>query len=114
MEMALPNESGAGLIFVGKSIEKDGPCSYRAFTCHPGAHPETRDLVIVFPDDATIPAESARYEETASSQLLSYRPYPTLPDWAMPLVRYLHVVSPEFWDSSLPESWLSASITVSR
>lgn len=103
---------GAGILLVGSEVERDGPCGYRVFVCHPGVHPEAEDLVIVLPDDVTTSGESKAYRQAGPRLLFSYDPFPPIPDWMRPLVNRLHVESPIFRDLPLPDSWLRASIAV--
>ena len=95
----------------GKTIEKDGPCGYIEFVCHPSKTPEPGDLVVILPDDSTSIDESNSYRQVGSAVLLSYEPYPRIPQWARPFVDCLHVVSPKFSQRPLPDSWLEASVS---
>ncbi len=99
------------VLLAGKDIEKDGPCGYRTFVCHPGKTPEPGDLVVIFPDDLTSMDESSLYRQAGITLLLSYEPRPRIPQWARPFVDCLHVVSPEFSQRPLPDSWLVASLS---
>lgn len=99
---------------VGAAITKDGPCGYRAFICHPRSRPDQGDLVVEFPDDFTSTDELKLYRQESQNLVFSYDPYPPVPQWLRPYVDRLHVISPEFSQSRLPDSWLNASVTVSK
>lgn len=103
-----------GVALIGREVHSNGPCGYRAFICHPGAGPEPGDLVVVFPDDPATMATSASDQPTGSIQLLSYDPLPPIPPWGEPFVNLLHVASPVFSLTRIPDSWLKASVTVSK
>jgi hypothetical protein len=98
------------VVLVGEAIERDGPCGYRTFVCHPGSRPDPGDLVIVLPDTLTYELNSYRQEGTGP--LFSYRPRPAIPQWLYPYVKRLHVVSPIFTYNELPDLWLNASVNV--
>jgi len=110
----VPPGSGAtgSVLLVGKAIEKDGPCGYRAFVCHPGSTPDPGDLVVVLPDDSTPTDELNLYRQGGSEPLFSYHPRPSIPGWLRPYVNRLHVVSPVYAHKQLPDPWLDASVTV--
>jgi hypothetical protein len=101
-----------GVILVGKAIQKNGPCGYRTFVCHPGNIPEPGDLVVVLPDDFTSVNELNTYRQRSSMLLISYDPRPPIPQWMWPFVDRLHVVSPIFALQQLPDSFLMASVSV--
>jgi hypothetical protein len=101
-----------GVVLVGRAIEKDGPCGYRAFVCHPGNRPDPGDLVVVLPDDPTRGDEFNSYRQEGTASLFTYHPRPPIPGWLRPYVKRLHVVSPVFAHKQLPDSWLNASVTV--
>lgn len=101
----------SSVVIVGKVVEMDGRCGYRAFVCHPGSQPHPGDLVVVLPDDFTKTNELNGYGQEAG-QLFSYHPRPSIPRWLFPYFQVLHVVSPAFSQSQLPDSWLNASVTV--
>jgi hypothetical protein len=98
------------VVLVGKAIEKDGPCGYRTFVCHPGSRPNPGDLVVVLPDTLTYELNS--YRQQGTGPLFSYRPRPAIPQWLYPYVKRLHVVSPIFTYNELPDLWLNASVNV--
>jgi hypothetical protein len=102
----------SNVMMVGKAIQKDGPCGYRTFVCHPGSAPVRGDLVVVLPDDSTVTDELNSYRQEGVEPLFSYRPRPSIPRWLEPYVKRLHVVSPTFAHDHLPEYWLNASVTV--
>lgn len=104
--------TSGGVLLAGKTIQSEGPCGYRAFVCHPAKSPDRGDLVVVFPDDLTTVDESKMYREAGPSLLFFYSSFPPIPDWMRPIVSHLHVVSPIFSRSQLPDSWLDASISV--
>ncbi len=101
-----------GVLLAGKVIQKDGPCGYRTFVCHPGTTPLPGDLVVVFPDDVTSVGGSSVYRNESTMLLFSYDARPQIPEWARPFVNTLHVVSPEFSRIQLPDSWLRASLSI--
>jgi hypothetical protein len=101
-----------GVALVASTATTDGPCGYRTFLCHPGTSPQAGDLILVFPDDPTSEHAIGAYRQQGSDVLLAYTPYPAIPSWIRPLVDRLHVESPEFAFSPLPDSWLTASVTV--
>jgi hypothetical protein len=103
-----------GLKLVAKTMQKDGPCGYRAFLCHPGSAPEPGDLVVVFPDDFKSTDALNSYLQESSALLFSYDPRPSIPRWMQPFVNRLHAVSPIFSLAELPDSWLKASVSVSE
>jgi hypothetical protein len=100
------------VMMVGKAIQKDGPCGYRTFLCHPGSRPNPGDLVVVLPDDFTATDELNSYRQEGTEPLFSYRPRPPIPPWLQPYVNRLHVVSPIFAHDQLPDFWLNASVTI--
>jgi hypothetical protein len=106
--------SKSGVQLVDKTIQKDGPCGYRDFECHPGNSPESGDLVVVFPDDFKTNEELTALRHESSEVLLSYDPRPPIPQWMHPFVNRLHIVSPAFPLAPLPDTWLKASVSVSR
>jgi hypothetical protein len=111
-ELPAGSRTGIGVFLAGKTIQKDGPCGYRAFVCHPGQTPGSGDLVVVLPDDLTSIDESNRYRLGGSALLFSYDPRPPIPQCARPFVNHLHVVSPVFSNQRLPDSWLKASVSI--
>jgi hypothetical protein len=102
----------SNVMMVGKAIQKDGPCGYRTFVCHPGSTPDRGDLVVVLPDDFTLTDELNSYRQEGTEPLFSYYPRPPIPQWLQPYVKRLHVVSPIFAHDRLPDFWLNASVTV--
>jgi hypothetical protein len=108
------NAGSNSIVVVGKVFQTVGPCGYRTFVCHPGDRPEPGDLVVVLPDDSTQNVALNSYRQGAAEELFSYHPRPPIPQWLNPYVKRLHVVSPIFSQSQLPDSWLSASLTVSK
>ncbi len=111
-EVPARSDGARGVVIVGQAFHTTGPCGYRTFVCHPGNGPEPGDLVVVLPDDFTRTGELNSYQQDVTRQLFSYRPGPSIPGWFYPYVRRLHVVSPIFSQSQLPESWLNASVTI--
>lgn len=107
-------EKGRSVRLIGMKVEKDGPCDYRTFICHPGTAPASGDLVIELPDDSSSLNEMRAYQRSSSEVLIAYTPHPSIPGWMEPLVKHLHVVSPGFAFSPLPDSWLSAAVIVSK
>jgi hypothetical protein len=101
----------SNVMIVGKAIQKDGPCGYRTFVCHPGSTPVAGDLVIVLPDDFTSTDELNLYRQESTGPLILYHPHPSIPQWLQPYVKILHVVSPVFANRPLPDFWLNASVT---
>ena len=95
----------------GSLVEKDGPCGYRTFMCHRASAPSAGDLVVIFPDDVTDATANERYREGNTVVLLSYDPRPSIPNWLRPIVEKLHVESPIFTFTPLPDSWLTASLS---
>ena len=104
--------STSNVMMVGKAIQKDGPCGYRTFVCHPASTPDHGDLVVVLPDDFTLTDELNSYRQEGTEPLFSYHPRPSIPRWLYPYVSPLHVVSPTFAHDKLPDYWLNASVTV--
>lgn len=101
------------VVMIGKAIREDGPCIQgKPLVCHPGARPEPGDLIVVLPDDFTQTDELNSYRQEGSEPLFSYRPVPSIPSWLRPYVNQLHVVSPVFFRSPLPDFWLNASVSV--
>jgi hypothetical protein len=107
-------EAGTGAVMmVGESVKKDGPCvSGKPLLCHPGAEPEPGDLVVMLPDDVTQSGELKSHRQPGTEPLFSYSPWPPIPDFLMPFVRRLHVISPEFFNKPLPDGFLHASVIV--
>ena len=103
----------SSVIVVGKVFHTDGPCGYRAFVCHAGSRPDPGDLVVLLPDDFTRHDELSSYlrEDTP---LFSYHARPSIPGWLYPYVKSLHVISPVFSQSQLPDSWLDAAVVISK
>ncbi len=99
---------------VAETIEKDGPCGYRGFVCHPGAAPEAGDLVVVLPDDFSSAEQLSSFQQDGDDPVFSYRPYPAVPRWLRPYANSLHIVSPVFANRPIPQSWLNAFVTVQR
>jgi hypothetical protein len=95
-----------------ETIEKDGPCGYRAFVCHPSTAPEPGDLVVVLPDDFSRADQWTSLQQNADDLMFSYRPRPSLPRWLRPYASSLHIVSPVFANRPIPQSWLNALVTV--
>jgi|ERR1700733_3658662 len=110
------NNTGAadGVLLVGRSIQSDGPCGYRAYLCHPGSIPNSGDLVVVLPDDITSVEETNSYRKESSVFLFSYDPRPSISQSMRPIVNRLHAESPIFAFRQLPDSWLMASVSVWR
>jgi hypothetical protein len=102
----------SNVMMVGKNIHQDGPCSYRTFVCHPGNRPDPGDLVVVLPDDVTNTPELNSYRQEDTRPLLAFDPRPSIPHWLRPYVNPLHVVSPIFAHSQLPDFWLHASVSL--
>jgi hypothetical protein len=113
-QMPASSPADGGIVILGKVFQTDGPCGYRPFVCHPGNRPDPGDLVVVLPDDFTTVDELTLYRQEGTGQFFSYYPTPSIPRWLSPYVDSLHVVSPIFSQSQLPESWLHASVTVWR
>jgi hypothetical protein len=103
--------AGPSVVIAGRVFHTDAPCGYRAFLCHADDHPNPGDLIVVLPDDFTQTAELESYQRE-DDPLFSYRPRPSIPRWLFPYVSALHVISPIFSQSQLPDSWLNASVTV--
>jgi hypothetical protein len=101
----------SSILIVGRVFQNDGPCGYRPFMCHPGSRPDPGDLIVVLPDDFTQTDELKSYQQE-DTPLFSYRPRPNIPRWLFPFVNALHVVSPIFSQSQLPNSWLNASVSI--
>ncbi len=97
---------------VGEAIQKDGPCGYRTFECHPGRTPEQGDIIVVLPDDSSRPEELVRFQQEGVQRIFVYHPRPTIPKWLYPYVSPLHVVSPIFSGSRLPDFWLNGLVAV--
>ena len=115
--IGVPMEGGgsdatSNVMMVGKAVQTDGPCGYRTFVCHRGSSPERGDLVVVFPDDLASTDELDSYRQKGTEPLFSYHPRPSIPQWLRPYANRLHVVSPIFVHSLLPDFWLNASVTV--
>ena len=106
--------SGNGVLLIGKSIQTDGPCGYRTFLCHPGTTPDPGDLVVVLPDDISDVEEINAYRNRSSESVLWYDPWPSISQWERPIVNRLHIESPIFAFRQLPDSWLTASVSVWR
>jgi hypothetical protein len=102
------------VVIVGTAFQTVGPCGYRTFVCHPGSRPDPGDLVVVLPDDFTTLDELNSYRQESSSQVFSYHPSPSIPQWLIPSRNSLHVVSPIFSQNELPDFWLNASISLSK
>jgi len=100
------------VLLAGKVIQKDGPCGYRKFICHPGGHPDPGDLTVVFPDDPTRADDLVPFKQEHVERIFYYQPRPTIPSWLYPYVASLHVVSPVFPRSQLPGFWLNAQVAV--
>jgi hypothetical protein len=100
------------VVIVGKAFQTVGPCGYRTFVCHPGNGPDPGDLVVVLPDDFTTSNELNSYRQESTGPFFSYHARPSIPRWLFPYVNAVHVVSPIFSQSQLPDSWLNASVTV--
>jgi hypothetical protein len=111
-QMPGSSQADGGIVVLGKVFQTVGPCGYRAFVCHPGNRPDPGDLVVVLPDDFTTVDELNSYRQEGTDQFFSYHPSPSIPRRLFPYVNSLHVVSPIFSQSQLPESWLNASVTV--
>jgi hypothetical protein len=100
------------ILIVGNKIQRDGPCEgYSPSVCHPGSKPETGDFIVMLPDDLARPDGSNSHEEEGTQPLLSYHPFPSIPERLRPYVDHLHVVSPVY-PRRLPEHWLDASLRV--
>lgn len=99
---------------VGKAVEKDGPCGYRSFVCHPGINPGPGGFVVILPDDTTQTTELNTYRQDGTQLVFSYHPRPSIPQWLHSCVNKLHVVSPVFAGSRLPDSWLNGLVAVAR
>ncbi len=111
-QLSASSELRDGVLLAGTAVQKDGPCGYRAFICHPGSAPGHGDLVVIFPDDPTSVDESSVYLQGNSTLLMSYESWPPIPHWMWPFVDRLHVVSPAFPFVPLPNSWLKASVGI--
>jgi hypothetical protein len=97
----------------GLTVVENGRCvSFRNFTCQMAKAPESGDLIVVLPDDFTYVSELASSAQRSGETLVSYSPYPAIPAWLSPYVNRLHVVSPTFPFTALPDRWLKASVTV--
>jgi hypothetical protein len=110
------------LIVVSRAAAQDGPCvAYSELVvCHAASKPEPGDLVIVLPDDNASLAEVAPYG-SPEEVLLSYQPYPRIPQWLHPLIERVRIASPLFYpwgpdikrpwpNTQLPDRWLDASV----
>lgn len=106
--------SGNAVLLIGKSIRSDGPCGYRDFLCHPGTTPDSGDLVVVLPDDISGVEEMNAYRNRSSESVLWYDPWLSVSQSMRPIVSRLHVESPIFAFRQLPDSWLTASVSVWR
>jgi hypothetical protein len=103
--------SGA-VMMIGKAVKKDGPCvSGKPLICHAGSVPEPGDLVVVLPDDFAQSDDLNLYRQPGTEPLLSYAPYPSIPDSLKPFVYPLRVISPECRLGPLPDGFLHASVT---
>jgi hypothetical protein len=99
----------------GTTILENGRCvGYRDFACHTAETSESGDLIVVLPDDFTHAREIALSARRGGETLVSYSPYPAIPAWMRPYVNRLHVVSPTFPFTALPDRWLDGSVTVSK
>ena len=97
----------------GRTVLENGRCvQYMGFICHVGTTPDSGDLVVSLPEDFTYPPELAASAPGSGETLVSYSPYPAIPAWLRPYVNRLHVVSPTFPFTPLPDRWLDASVTV--
>ena len=100
------------VVLVRRAPAKIGPCvDYKRIVCHAATSPGAGDLVIVMPDDGASAADIAPYRD-GGEPLLSYEPYPPIPQWMSPLLNYLHVVSYAFPNKKLPDRWLHASVVM--
>ena len=105
--------ASGGVIMAGEVIHKDGPCEHgKPVVCRSRPEPEPGDLVVLLPDDLTQTNKANWYRQGSSTALFSYHPRPSIPQWLMPYVNRLHVVSPLFSRVPLPDSFLNASVTV--
>jgi hypothetical protein len=103
--------SGAVELF-SPALTKDGPLQdYRSVMGHAARAPKPGDLVIVLPDDNASDALIAPYRE-GRDVLLYYQPSPRLPGWMRPVMRDLHIASPVFVYTALPDDWLQSSVTL--
>jgi hypothetical protein len=105
------SDPASGVLLVGQTIEKNGPCGYRAFLCHPGGTPDRGDLVVILPDDFARSDELRSFRQEGVQPIFSYDPRPSILPWLRPYVSCLHVVSPVLSGRHLPDSWLNASVT---
>lgn len=110
-ESAVPSS----VTIASREIVKDGLCvPYRKFVCHPGVSPKPGDLVVELPDDLESRTQIDLYRERGEL-LLSYEPYPRIPQWLYPYIRHLRVASNWFFpQDELPDRWLAASVTISK
>jgi hypothetical protein len=100
-----------GVVLVSKAFTKDGPCvDYRNFVCHAGSSPDRGDLVIELPDDLESLPEINPYR-AGGELLFAYEPRPRIPQWSLPLLNRLRVISVRFRFRELPDRWLRASMT---
>ena len=106
------SDPSSSVVIAGKAFQTIGPCGYRTFVCHPGDRPEPGDLVVVLPDDFTTFDELNSYRQEGAGPLFSYHARPSIPRWLFPYVNLLHVASPVFSQSPLPDLWLNASVIV--
>ncbi len=117
--MGVPVEQASGnspstqpVTLFAETIEKDGPCGYRAFVCHSGKAPEPGDLVVALPDDFSYADQWTSFQQNGDDPIFSYRPRPPLPLWLRPYVSSLHIASPVFANRPIPQFWLNAFVTV--
>ncbi len=111
-QVPVGSRASSGVVIVGTAFQTVGPCGYRAFVCHPGDRPDPGDLVVVLPDDFTRADQLNSYRQEAAGPLFAYSARPSIPRWLFPYVNSLHVASPVFSQSPLPDLWLNASVTV--
>ena len=108
------SHASSSVVIVGKEYQTVGPCGYRTFVCHPGTRPDPGDLVVVLPDDFTSVDELNSYRQDSSSEVFSYHPSPSVPQWLIPFRNSLHVISPIFSQEQLPDFWMNALIIVAK
>ncbi len=113
MERSSGGVSSGTVMMVGKAVKKDGPCvNGKPLVCHSGVAPEPGDFLVVLPDDFAQTGELNSYRQPGTELIFSYNPYPSIPDSLRPIVNPLRVISPEFFDRPLPDSFLHTSVSI--
>jgi hypothetical protein len=100
------------VIIVSTAVSRDGPCvDFRSIICRASEQVRPGELVIVLPDDDASLADAIPYIDRGE-MLLSYTPWPHIPERLDPVIEHLKIASPLFALKELPDRWLHASITV--